>query len=316
MEIEATVAASIKYYSAFNLTVASALAIPEFIAIKPSSSAPDLTIHFGEVAKQGLAQPLQVGAFFHSNHQQFWLDIPKVARFLVQHGNQIIIHPYPEADERITRVFLLDSCMKALLHQQHYFVLEGIAVEVNSRAVVFVMPSSYGKSTLAAIFSEHGYNILTDEICAISVNMQILPASPMIYLWENIIKQLNIDTQFLKTVRSDINKYLFTVKFQDKPLPIHYIYFVDYHKQNHLIFETINQSEKINIVNNELPGPSYLKKMSHIKKYQASFANIPMVKMICPRKHYTMKQMGYVLQEIFTEIEKDILERMKNHVST
>ena len=55
---------------------------------------------------------------------EFLLKLDDIARFLVQHGEEILIQPAAESDEDGIRLFLLGSALGALLHQRGRLILK------------------------------------------------------------------------------------------------------------------------------------------------------------------------------------------------
>ena len=67
-------------------------------------------------------------------------------------GNRISFSPAAGAEETAVRLYLLGTCMGALLFQRKLLPLHGSAVVINGKAYAFVGDSGAGKSTLAAAF--------------------------------------------------------------------------------------------------------------------------------------------------------------------
>jgi hypothetical protein len=73
-----------------------------------------VTIRFGAVP----AHPQRVddsGVLYQANADQFLLRLPKIAAYLVQNGDEIVIDRAPGATDDEVPLFLLGSCLGALL---------------------------------------------------------------------------------------------------------------------------------------------------------------------------------------------------------
>ena len=154
-------------FRAFQLTILSDIYFPEL----PESGAASaesarVSIQFGEVSPAGLASPKVKSLFHQATETEWWLQVPRVARFLVANGTHIIVDRSPGGDDATLRLFLLTSCLSALLTQRGLFLLHGSAVQVKDYAVGFLGLSGAGKSTLSGAFLKRGYSLLTDGICA------------------------------------------------------------------------------------------------------------------------------------------------------
>ena len=95
-------------------------------------------------------------------------QIPDIATFLIQDGKTISFLPLKGYDEDIIRIYLLGTCMGSLLMQRKVYPLHGSAVVIDGKAYAFVGESGAGKSTLALTFLNHGYQLLSDDVIAVS----------------------------------------------------------------------------------------------------------------------------------------------------
>ncbi len=136
-------------------------------------------------------------------------------------------------------------------------VFSGSVVKVLNKAVAFIASSGFGKSTLSQLFIKNHYSILTEEICVVDRNYEVLPSYPEICLWGNIAHQLEVDTSCAGKVRSNLDKFSIRVddSFYAKPLPLEIVYIVDYHKKNEILFTLISLSEFWNMQREWLGNP-------------------------------------------------------------
>ena len=72
-------------------------------------------------------------------------------------GNKIIVSPLDEIDEDVIRLYILGTCMGAILMQRKILPLHGSAIAINGKAYAIVGDSGAGKSTLASAFLKKGY---------------------------------------------------------------------------------------------------------------------------------------------------------------
>lgn len=266
------------HYEAFQRAITSELFFPELLQATESSEA--ISIRYGAVSTKGIEKPIKKMPFFQSNAQYCWVTVPAVARFLISEGKRIVIDPDPKADEASVRIFVLETCFRALLQQQGLSVFEGCAIKKNDAAVLFLMPPSFGKSTFSTLFFRQGYTVLTDDICAVDQNHHLYPSYPAIYPWLRICQQLKIASDLLIPT---INKQRIVLnnQFDKNALPIKLIYQVDYHKEDRLILRETSASE-----------------------------GVMTMQLTLPRWHYSMNELGLLLAENFIAIEEDLLKRI------
>ena len=213
-------------HTAYKLSIESELALPELLADAETAKNPDVQIKFSSVPPDGLPKGQQLGPFLWVSLTELWLQVPHVARFLVQSGHTILIDPAPGIDEDSLRVFLLGSALGALLFQRAHLVLHGNAIRIGDQCMVCVGHSGAGKSTLAAGFLKRGYKILADDVVAVDTQCRALPGFPRIKLWQDVADKMDIDTRALRRIRPNTEKFNYPLgqQFADELVPIRWVY--------------------------------------------------------------------------------------------
>ena len=298
-----------QYYSAFQLVIQSELYFPELLPLAGSSDCKfDVSIKIGKVDRQGIPNPLYHGLLYQVNEVCFWLTVPDVARFLISGGNSIIVEPFAGVDEDSIRVFILGSCMGALLMQRNLFLLHGNAIKVGSNCISFAGNSGVGKSTLSAAFFKRGYSILADDVCAVDSIGHVLPSFPQIKLWLDASTHLKIETEALRKIRPNIDKFAVPLgtQFHSDPLTLKVVYILQSHNKDDFKFSTISGMNKLKPLQNNTYRRAYLKGMGKEKAYFnqcGTLSNqIHLVNIVRP-------QHGFKLDKLVNLIEADIHAR-------
>lgn len=214
-------------YTAYDLSIECDISLPELLSDwGGADELPDVHIRMGAISASGLSGGKQLGPFLWANRESLWLQVPNVARFLVQSGSSILIDPEPGIDEDSIRVFLLGSAFGALLIQRDVLVLHGNAIRIGDSCMVCVGDSGAGKSTLAAGFMQRGYGILSDDVVPVDGACRAVPGFPRIKLWKDVADQLQIDTAGLRRIRPNIEKFNYPLgdHFVRESLPIRWVY--------------------------------------------------------------------------------------------
>lgn len=217
-----------EFYTAYGLCIASEFSLPELEQTPTPDTAPDLSIVDGDVP--AMPDPAQgwsaISPFVQVGENRFWLNVPGVARFIVEQGRQVWVHPEPGIDAASIRVFLLGSVLGAVLFQRGFLVLHGNAIDINGRAMVCLGHSGAGKSTLAAAFAARGYPVLADDVVPVDTDCNAVPGFPRIKLWQDSADRLEIATGDLDRIRPELNKFNMPVRdtFCATPLPIRWVY--------------------------------------------------------------------------------------------
>lgn len=238
-------------YTAYGLVISSDMPFPELNAGEGMS---DVVIRDGEVPDQ-LEQADAVGVLYQANAHQFLLKLKNIANYLVQNGNEIIIDRCPDTTSSEVRVFLLGSCLGALLHQRGMLAIHASAIETEKGAVLFCGPSGCGKSTLLSALVERGYPMLADDIVGLVLNdlkePVVLPGYPQIKLWEDSAEQLGQPTDDLHRVRPQLGKYAlpsYNNFSQAEHIPLSAIYVLNPYNDTDIILEPVNDSAKFDAV--------------------------------------------------------------------
>ena len=211
-------------YVAFGFRISSDFDCPEFLK---SEKGDDVHLAFGPVPGY-LPESQMVGVGCAIATAQCLVDIPGVARYLIQNGDRISIERAVSAEIDAVNLFLLGTAFGALLHQRNVFPLHASAVETRRGAVAFVGPSGAGKSTLAAALYQRGYRILADDICAIEASgtVSVLPAGPYLMLWRDALNELGLNPDNFRRVRQSLEKFYLPARngFTAQSVPLHAIY--------------------------------------------------------------------------------------------
>ncbi len=155
-------------YLAFGLRFRSDLALPELTAAAPDGTEPDVRIGLGSVGAR-LPDAVDLPPRMQAGRDVFQLDAD-AGRFRVTGGRRITVDPAPLASARDVRLFLLGSAMGALCHQRARLALHAAVLEIDGLAIAVAGPSGAGKSTLAALHRMAGGGVLTDDLCAVTLN--------------------------------------------------------------------------------------------------------------------------------------------------
>jgi hypothetical protein len=218
----------VHFYRISGLSVGSDIALPGMIGWPGSHGAPDVAIRRAPVP-QALEGASHVGPIWQIAGNRFLLCIPNIVRFLLTGGREIAFEPEPGADESDIPIFIVGSAFGILLHQREQVVLHASAVRVNGKAVLFCGASGAGKSTLAAALAQRGYPLITDDVCAVTVNTDGTPTvqsdGRQLKLWAQAIERLDLAERRGARVRNRLDKYYIeTAESCADPLPLGAVY--------------------------------------------------------------------------------------------
>jgi hypothetical protein len=196
-------------YRVSGLEVASEVDLPGLIPGDPDG-APDVTIRRAAVPKS-LDGASAIGPTWQRADGRFLMQVPHVARFLLEGGHSIAFETEEEAELQDVAVFLSGSVFGVLLHQRNHIVLHASAVLVGGKAVLFCGQSGAGKSTLAAALGEQGYSLIADDQCAIEIGADGIPRvqadGRQLRLWDKSISELGLAARRGDPMRNRLRKF-------------------------------------------------------------------------------------------------------------
>ncbi|RKQ33478.1 ATP-binding cassette domain-containing protein [Oceanobacillus halophilus] len=210
-------------YKAFGFNIESEFTLPELFSDKSFSY--DIKIKRGNLTNRWfeLSKPKQ---YFYVTNNLCMFEVPEVAIFKIENGNTITVSPYENAHEDQIRLYLLGTCMGAILLQRNILPLHGSAIVIDGKAYAIVGDSGAGKSTLASAFLRRGYQLLSDDVIAISLDKEnqpiVTPSYPQQKLWQKSLDHFGMESTHFRPVIQRETKFAVPVKnqFITKPMPL------------------------------------------------------------------------------------------------
>jgi hypothetical protein len=217
-------------FRAYRLLIAASVPIPEMTADESSpDSTPDVLIAAGDFPDE-IPNPLSSSAVHQVSAQALLLRVAGVGRYLVREGREILFDPDPAATPHDVRVFLLGTCLGALLHQRGFLVLHASGIATERGSVLFAGASGAGKSTLLGDLLRRGYKMIVDDVCAVRFDEAgvpiVVPSYPRTRLWADAAERFAIDTSNLPRTRPSWNKFerQVTDQFSDREVKLTHVF--------------------------------------------------------------------------------------------
>ena len=206
--------------------VKSELRLPELASWSGPDRSPDIVIRFGPVPDRLNDVVKERRALQIDRRGTCLLRVRNVAAYLVT-PSEVIIDPWPGAQEAEIRVYLLGSVFGFLCHQRGLFPLHASCVAIGGKAAALCGPTGAGKSTTATHLALRGHRLVADDVCVIDARAVggplVLPAFPRLKLTEQAITALKISTDGIERDRAgalDKFHYTPTESFIAAPVPL------------------------------------------------------------------------------------------------
>lgn len=215
-------------YSAYGLTLASALPLPELLVGKGRADV-YIDLDRRECVAPHEHSPILCASASPKRVHLMW---GAVGDLLIEEGRRITVVPDPSAAEDALRLFVLGAGLGVLLHQRGLLILHASAVVVHDRLVGFIGAKGWGKSTTVAFLHQRGHALISDELLAVCFdaheNALVIPGSPQMRLWSDTLVSIGGDPDSAVRVRSGIDKYTVNAtSFAPQALPFHRLYLLD-----------------------------------------------------------------------------------------
>lgn len=204
-------------YKAFGLTIASDLELPELPRLYKEVGLTDVIVVKANLIEKWseLAEP---GRYFVIKDRFIMFQVPHVATYLIRNGDEIFVSPINNADESLVRLYLLGSCMGAILLQRRILPLHGSVVAINGKAYAIVGDSGAGKSTIASAFMQCGYKLLSDDVIPVTLTDEGVPivsaSYPQQKLWKESLHELGMYSDRYKAIIDRKDKFFVPIKDQ------------------------------------------------------------------------------------------------------
>lgn len=199
-----------KKYNCFGLVIESALPIPQIAEVRDGK--PDVRIVPAKL--RGIVDPEA------PTTAEGGCIIPTLTDtlFRVTNGNLIEADVCEEDTESNVAVYLMGSCMGAILVQRGFMLLHGSCVTDGTRSILITGDSGAGKSTLAAEFLKRGWKLLTDDVTCVfdQEGVPMVQSSyPSQKLWQDALDRYEKSGDNIHSLYFDADREKFGVNVAD-----------------------------------------------------------------------------------------------------
>ncbi len=160
-------------------------------------------------------------AYGELNENEFLLKIAGVGKYLLRHGNEILVDQAPSSTPREFSSYLLGTMFGVLCHQRGIMPLHASAINFVNGCIAFVGDFGSGKSTLAAALAQRGHEVIADDTCFLTLDtkheVRAWPGINQIRLWKDAITALGCEGLGIEVALGGRNKYFVPAQAQSNP---------------------------------------------------------------------------------------------------
>ncbi|MEI6137632.1 MAG: hypothetical protein WCP85_00120 [Mariniphaga sp.] len=230
---------------------------------------PNVSIYYNQPISK-LDNPLLDYPAFQVKGNELFMDVNRIARYLVRNGNEIFIDQHPEADRASVYLFLAGSAFGALLHQRNMLPLHGSSFVYNGKGVVICGASGAGKSSVVASFCQNGGIFINDDITPLNITdneTTIVPIRTRLKLWDDTLEKLNLTDMDLEKIRPTIEKFYLPLSgVYNEEKRFDQLYILSTHNKEEFIVKELSGVEKYNAIRYQIYRKIYLKGMPETEK--------------------------------------------------
>ncbi len=189
---------------------------------------------FGDIPVRQAAVPRVLeaaeagGVLWQASHRSFLLQVPGVARFLVEGGELVTIDPSPGATDERIGYFLGLAPLAALACQRGWLALHAATVKIDGDAVLLAGDSGCGKSSLAVELTRRGATLLGDDLALVTRDTRgrarVAPGVPEAVLWTGSLENLGLSSQPPPPFFDHRHHVVFTEVANPEPIPVRAVF--------------------------------------------------------------------------------------------
>ncbi|MDP4083159.1 MAG: aldolase [Bacillota bacterium] len=212
-------------YDALGLKILSEICLPELSEWKEQNDKPLIEIVKRDLYNVWSTFDEKSRKRYMVDMNQIMFEVPETAIFSIEDGKRIVVSPSNGAEEDKIRLYILGTCIGAVLIQKKILALHGSAVVIDGKAYAFIGESGAGKSTIATALMNKGYPLLSDDIIPIHFYEDtpfVIPTYPQQKLWQESLEQFGMDSLHLSPLFERETKFSVPVRsnFFNQPLPL------------------------------------------------------------------------------------------------
>lgn len=149
--------------------------------------------------------------FTQIQDDEILVSAENVAKYRITGGNLIEVEKALNCKDAQFSLYLLGSCIGAIIHQKGLFPLHGSCVTNGKKSILITGDSGAGKSTTAAEFLKNGWKLVTDDVTLLtSINPPMVQSSyPSQKLWGDSLQHYQKNEEVIHSLynRNDEEKY-------------------------------------------------------------------------------------------------------------
>jgi hypothetical protein len=247
-----------------------------------------------------LDSPTHCGVLWQASIGRFQLEVPGVARYLIEDGCRVTINALPGvAATRVDHFFRMTP-LAALLFQRGMLAFHAAAVTTPKGAILLAGDSGSGKSALLAELLLRGSRFIADELVVIDADSRseviCYPSYPEYSLWADTVSRLQLETGQLSDLFNDKQKIIPPNSVSTLPQHLQAIYWLSVFSKEQAelsVLEGISRFKAIGyMLYNSNIADALLSRTSYMTAAGSVAQSIPVYSLYRPRGKWSLTEMA------------------------
>ncbi len=235
-------------YEAYGLFIQSELPLD---GLREASAQADIQVKEGIVTYELPGLPNENS--FAGGIGYFAFRVQDVGQFQITNGTEIVVDRLGDADPEIVTLYVLGTCMAALLLQRGMVPIHGSVLSIHGKPFIISGQSGAGKSTLTAYLYQQGFEFLADDVAALRVDntgeVLVMPAYPKQKLWKDAADYMFGGVDGLERIPGIRDKYHIPIRERYVPTPgkLHALFELSTQPSEHVELHEVKGAAKLSL---------------------------------------------------------------------
>ncbi len=297
-------------YSAYGLHIHTPVECPElmpYVHTEGIAEPPQVIISEQSVPTK-VADLVSASAFFSARPGEVVLQIRNVGLFWITGGSRIRFERLQGVSDDDVKIFLLGSCLGAILQQRGNLVMHASSIVTESGAAMFTGYPGAGKSSLLSAFLSLGYSMLGDDVSVVSLENNhawVLPGYPQAKLNGDTLEKIGVNSEGLRWINSLKSKFALpaTDQFHQQPVNLKMLCLLQPYDGGDIRIDEISTVQKFEIFAQNIYRQAFMRGMGLMPDM---FEAITQVASGCRVFRVSRPQETFELLELAKKIESDL----------
>jgi hypothetical protein len=244
------------------------------------------------------------GVLWQAAPGRFLLDLPDVARYLVEGGERITVQSVAGAALLDVTRFGRMLPLAALLYQRGVLAFHAAVVANESGAVLLAGDSGSGKSTQLMELLQRGWKLLADEVAVVELaagnQLMVHPTFPDVVLWPETVERFGWQPETLH--HADVNRLILSQHCALTPFPLRSIFRLGISGGTDVTCSRLTGADLFQTIGvllfNSHVAAAQLDRVIYMSYASALLKTVPFVRLFRPLGHWNVDEVADQIEKV------------------